>query len=269
MSGQLFKLLPSELRLETSLKCGQSFRWIRIDKKVEKAEDKHPVVFRCALKNRVVTLSQTEAGISYSAVYPPDSHAATHDDTHDVLHDYLNLSVDLPSLYKQWSLKDPHFRKISVEFLGLRMLRQDPFENLISFICSSNNNISRITQMVQNLCKHYGKEIATIDDHTYYDFPLVKDLLHPSLTEELRDLGFGYRAKFIAATAQQLASLPDDYLHSLRSASYEDAHASLLQFMGVGAKVADCVCLMSLDKHAVGRSSFSSCPILTRDRLYR
>lgn len=251
MSSHFFKILPSELRLETSLKCGQSFRWIRIDKEADQIEEKHPIIFRCALRNRVVTLSQTEAGISYSSVFPPDRSPKAQDDTHEVLHDYLNLGVDLPSLYKQWSARDAHFRRISVEFLGLRMLRQDPFENLISFICSSNNNISRITQMVQNLCKHYGKEIATIDDHTYYDFPTVKDLLHPSLDQELRDLGFGYRAKFIAATAQQLANLPEDYLHTLRSASYEDAHLALLQFMGVGAKVADCVCLMSLDKHAV------------------
>lgn len=108
--------------------------------------------------------------------------------------------------------------------------------------------------MVETLCRRYGRHIGTVDDHLYYSFPKLEDLLHVELTEELRAAGFGYRAKFIAATCQKLATLPRDYLASLRSLTYEEAHLALLNFMGVGAKVADCVCLMSLDKHEVKRS---------------
>ena len=60
-----------------------------------------------------------------------------------MLKDYFQLDVDLESLYKQWSLVDPNFSKIAKNYLGVRMLRQDPVENLFAFICSSNNNIQR------------------------------------------------------------------------------------------------------------------------------
>lgn len=105
--------------------------------------------------------------------------------------------------------------------------------------------------MVNTLCRQYGDEIATVDGETYFDFPSIEKLLHPSLTDELRAAGFGYRAKFIASTCQALSALSPDYLEGLRQLNYCEAHAELLQFLGVGAKVADCVCLMSLDKHEV------------------
>lgn len=240
-AARYFKILPSELRLETTLKCGQSFRWVRVT-----SPEPASIAFRGAFHDRVVTLVQTATRIGYSSVFAEDYTGL--DDTQAFLEDYLNLAIDLEKLYKEWSAKDKHFSETSKRFLGLRMLRQDPFENLISFICSSNNNISRITQMVQNLCKHYGKYIAEADGVAYYTFPRPESLMHSTLTDELRALGFGYRAKFIAATVQQLSELPPDHLHSLREKSYEEAHEDLMQFMGVGAKVADCVCLMSLDK---------------------
>lgn len=70
------------------------------------------------------------------------------DDTVELIRDYFNLSVNLTELYEKWSSRDPHFKKKAPSFTGIRMLRQDPWENLVSFICSSNNNISRIGQMV-------------------------------------------------------------------------------------------------------------------------
>lgn len=260
--ARTLKVLPHELRLETSLKCGQSFRWIQTP-----AREDGSIGYRCALKNRVVTLFQTESEISYTSVFP-DSFIGP-DDTQQVLHDYLNLDVQLTELYRFWSSRDPHFERVSPDFLGLRMLRQDPLENLLSFICSSNNNISRITQMVQNLCRHYGREIATLDGQTYYDFPELPSLMHTTLTEELRALGFGYRAKFISATAHQLAKLPEDYLATLRTQSYADAHVALMQFTGVGAKVADCVCLMSLDKHEAVPIDTHVLQIAQRDYKFR
>src|SRR4051812_12911863 len=67
---------------------------------------------------------------------------------HDILWDYFQLDVSLQDLYKDWSQADPNFAKKAPHLRGIRMLRQDPWENLICFICSSNNNIARITQMV-------------------------------------------------------------------------------------------------------------------------
>lgn len=194
----------------------------------------------------MITLTQTSEHITYDVTYSKDWSGT--DDTHDLLVDYLNVKVDLHQLYQHWCKQDPHFLKIADQFRGIRMLRQDPLENLICFICSSNNNIARITQMVNNLCTTYGKFVAEVDGTSYFDFPSLDALQHDQLEAELRNLGFGYRAKFIASTAKSLGMLPVNYLVNLRQSSYEEARTALMSFMGVGAKVADCVALMSLDK---------------------
>lgn len=79
-----------------------------------------------------------------------------------LLQDYFQLNVDLEKLYQHWSLKDPNFKKVATTFTGIRILRQDPKENLLSFVCSSNNHISRITSMVEKLCLHYGNFISKV-----------------------------------------------------------------------------------------------------------
>lgn len=111
----VFKILPAELRLETTLKCGQSFRWKRVESPCR-------ILFRCTLWDSLVTLEQTDTELKYWRLMSPESPSL--DDTMFLLHDYLSLRVDLLGLYKEWSAKDPHFRRVSTYFLGLRMLRQ-------------------------------------------------------------------------------------------------------------------------------------------------
>jgi len=144
------------------------------------------------------------------------------------------------------------------------MLRQDPWENLISFICSSNNNIKRITKMVESLCSHYSAPLLSLADPSdpsvqvqYHPFPPPSVLAASNVGITLRGLGFGYRADFIQRTAKMLVEthgagdLPEKFLAGLRSVSTENAREELLKFVGVGRKVADCVLLMSLDKKEV------------------
>ena len=128
------------------------------------------------------------------------------------------------------------------------MLRQDPLETLFSFICSSNNNIERISGMVEKLCVKYGDFILEFEGTKYYTFPSPTVLARERVESDLRTLGFGYRAKYIHQTAKLLTSKPEGWLDGLRKMSYSEAHAELMSLPGVGAKVADCVCLMSLDK---------------------
>jgi len=160
---------------------------------------------------------------------------------------------------------DPVFDNISKRFIGVRMLRQDPVENIFSFICSSNNNIQRISGMIENLCKRYGREITRIqiddcldeESKVYYSFPTLHSLCGdlPSsdksmdVEQTLRSLSFGYRASYIAKTAKQITKAGGyEYLLNLRSLPYDKAKAELLKFTGIGPKVADCILLMSLDK---------------------
>lgn len=137
--------------------------------------------------------------------------------------------------------------------------------HFFSFICSSNNNILRITKMVQALCNHYSAPLLSLSDqsqtYSYHPFPPPSALAAPGVTATLRSLGFGYRADFIHRTAKMLVDthgvsrLLDDpreasekWLMTLRSKSVTEAREELLKFVGVGRKVADCVLLMSLDK---------------------
>lgn len=169
------------------------------------------------------------------------------------LKNYFQLDkVSLDDCYKRWSKIDPNFAKKAIHFQGIRMLRQDPWENLISFICSSNNNISRISQMIDKLCARFGEKVATLNDEPFYDFPTLDALIKDGDTEkELRELGFGYRAKYIANTAKKIKSdhtkQGEKWLRTLRSKTYQEAKEALMELQGVGPKVADCVCLMSLD----------------------
>jgi N-glycosylase/DNA lyase len=190
------------------------------------------------------------------------------DDTAFLVKHYLNLEPDLAALYSQWSGADPNFRKKAPKFAGVRILRQDAWEALIGFICSSNNNIIRISQMVDKLCLHYGPLVGHLDGAPYHDFPLPSALTGKNVEGHLRELGFGYRAKYIHRTAVIVANerLPG-WLESLRNPespvlgtkaspagkltpegrdAYRAAHEALLQLQGVGPKVADCVCLMGL-----------------------
>jgi N-glycosylase/DNA lyase len=202
---------------------------------------------------------------------PPSSNPAgsddDSDDTLDLLKHYLNLEHDLGKLYDQWSASDANFRKKAPKFTGVRILRQDAWEALICFICSSNNNISRIMQMVEKLCLYYGPYIATLDGKAYHDFPTPQALTGAGVEAHLRELGFGYRARYITGTAVAVAENGHKWLDSLRNPEspafgtpprpggqwkiegrdgYLTAHEELLKLLGVGAKVADCVCLMGL-----------------------
>ena len=122
-------------------------------------------VWSCALHGRILSLRQDSTHLYYKAIFPGISHAPLtppssvpnstgelsleDDDTEALVHHYLNLGPNLIGLYKQWSTADANFGKKAPKFTGVRILKQDAWEALIGFICSSNNNIIRISQMVR------------------------------------------------------------------------------------------------------------------------
>ncbi|XP_047999516.1 N-glycosylase/DNA lyase-like [Leguminivora glycinivorella] len=164
-----------------------------------------------------------------------------------LLEKYFRLEVDLGSYYKKWSESDELFKTAGQQFYGIRMLAQEPVENLFSFICSQNNHISRISSMVEKLCSNYGEEICSHEGTTYYAFPEVEKLCEPKVESQLRELGFGYRAKFIQKSAAQIVEWGgEEWFKSLKEMKYKDAKVELMKLHGIGPKVADCICLMSL-----------------------
>lgn len=279
-----FRALPlsaAQLSLAAVLKCGQSFRWTCYPLSLSPGTESPPThEYRLCLRDRVVCLRQSSDHLFYRSVFPGEHLSAEQERVSDEqtliwLEDYFQLDVDLVKLYDQWSDRDQVFNKLRSRFSGIRMLRQDPWENLVSFICSSNNNIPRITKMVHALCKQYSPSLISLPppelsesdsqgDSAYYPFPSPSLLAAPEVKSTLRGLGFGYRADYIQRTAKMLVDTHgssmsnsklrencEEWLTGLRDMSTEVAREELLKFVGVGRKVADCVLLMSLDKKEV------------------
>lgn len=261
-------LSPLEVSLDKVLRCGQTFRWKNIND-----------TWSFTTKDRIVLLKQDNEHLHYAHVLKKgvsDSPKQL-ELTRLFVHDYFNLLVKLEELYDQWRVADAKYRKRSdpfSTFTGIRILRQDPWETLISFICSSNNNVKRISKMCDTLVNEFGDYVNEHDGIKYYAFPEHDALAAPEVETRLRDLGFGYRAKFIQRTALMFADpeFPDitiEQLHRQRDLDYELAHEFLLQLCGVGPKVADCICLMALDKHDIVPIDTHVYQIATRDYKFK
>lgn len=161
---------------------------------------------------------------------------------------YFRLDVDLEQCYQQWKQCHTHFENSTDQFYAVRQLDQDPVENLFSFICSQNNNISRISGLVEKICTHYGKKICDYSGVPFFNFPDVESLAPAAVDEHLRQLSFGYRAKYIQKSAEEILAKGNlQWFRKLRQLDYKEAHRELLTLTGIGPKVADCICLMSLN----------------------
>ncbi|XP_071387786.1 N-glycosylase/DNA lyase isoform X2 [Centroberyx affinis] len=164
----------SELRLDLTLGCGQTFRWR------ETAEGHWTGV----MGGRVWTVTQTDDTLWYHVYNEQDGQGegssrkrrASDMKEETMLRDYFQLNVKLGDLYREWGAADPHFKHIANIFTGVRMLRQEPTECLFSFICTSNNHISRIQGMVERLCQSLGSPLSQLDQTSYYNFPSLSAL---------------------------------------------------------------------------------------------
>ncbi|XP_018010192.1 N-glycosylase/DNA lyase isoform X2 [Hyalella azteca] len=166
-----------------------------------------------------------------------------------VIQNYFRLAVDLNLAYKDWCSKDVHFQAAAQKCPGVRLLDQPPVENVFSFICSSNNNISRISGLVEKLCVEFGSLQCEVDGQQWFSFPSIEALAAEGVEQVLRKLAFGYRAAYIHKSARVLLSTGGEaWLAALRDAPLSHCRAQLQTLPGVGPKVADCISLMSLNK---------------------
>ena len=189
-------------------------------------------------------MSQTDDSLRY---YVHNAESA--DEDLQVLNDYFQLDISCQRLVSEWSKRDGTIAKASECFPGIRILKVDPTETLIAFICSSNNNIPRISLMMNRLSMHYGTLLGVHRGRQFHSFPSLRELEKDGVEANLREMGFGYRAKYVAQAAQYvLRNHGPDWLNSLRDVHYEEAWSALQGIPGVGPKVADCVCLVALGK---------------------
>lgn len=161
-----------------------------------------------------------------------------------IWNDYFDLEYDYNFIVEQLQAGDDSFLKSASEYgCGLRILKQEPFEALISFIISQNKNIPAIKSTIEKLSKAYGEEIVT-EDGIYYSFPTPRALADAT-KEDLRKTGLGYRDEYILRTSKAVAE-KEIILEDLVTISHEESVEKLLSLHGVGIKVATCMSLYGL-----------------------
>lgn len=159
---------------------------------------------------------------------------------------YFDLERDYSAIKEEF--EQDELLKKAVEFgYGIRLLQQDPFEMLISFIISANNRIPMIKRAIENISRTYGKKLE-YKGEIYYAFPTIKELEDVTL-EEMETMGVGFRAKYIIKALEDLSNGTYD-LTAIRLSDDDACHEGLKNFSGVGPKVADCIMLFSMGKYS-------------------
>ncbi|MCD8039334.1 MAG: 8-oxoguanine DNA glycosylase [Lachnospiraceae bacterium] len=159
---------------------------------------------------------------------------------------YFDMETDYASIIGRIDAKDEYLTAAAAFGSGIRILRQDLWETIISFIISQQNNIKRIKKCIRLLCERYGERRVAKNGCVYYAFPTPEELAKASI-EDLYACNLGYRSRYIHETANAVYRR-DISLEQLRTPDYEEARKELLRLCGVGAKVADCICLFALHK---------------------
>jgi N-glycosylase/DNA lyase len=157
---------------------------------------------------------------------------------------YFDIDADYQSYIDRINPRDKYLVEAARCGSGIRILRQDLWEMIITFLISQQNNITRIRGCIDRLCKAYGDELK-YGDTTYYAFPRPEQLMRAT-EEDLRNLGMGYRARYIVETTRSIVSgeISLEKLYNMKY--YGSARKELLKLCGVGEKVADCICLFGL-----------------------
>lgn len=170
-------------------------------------------------------------------------------DLKQIVTDYFDLDRDYLQIKKKLAQIDD-FMKISIQFgSGIRILKQDFWECIISFIISANNNIPRIKKIIERISKEYGTKVEW-EKNTYFLFPTPEQLGKASI-EDLRELGLGFRDKRVYHTTKMILEKQFDLENVEYLQDLETIRAELLKLDGVGPKVADCILLFSLQKWEV------------------
>lgn len=165
---------------------------------------------------------------------------------HDFWKAYFDLEGDYASYIGKIAPNDSYLNNAAEFGRGIRILRQDLWEMIVSFLISQQNNIARIRRCIENICERYGEKLVNAHGETFYAFPAPEAL---ACLEEnaLMECNLGYRSKYVVRTARAVASGEFD-LEAVGQMSYGEAREALLALFGVGEKVADCICLFALHK---------------------
>ena len=208
------------------MECGQSFRWQLINGWYYGVVDGRQLKIHQENQTLIVESSVDE----------------TEDQLEAFLRHYLDLNRDLSTILNAVDI-DPFIHRSIETFRGMRILNQEVWECLASFILSQNNNVPRIKGIIRTISTQFGEKIA-LDDSVDYSFPTPQALAEAGV-EALYDCGLGYRAPYLWTVSSAIADREFD-LEGLKGLPYAEAKRELMEFKGIGEKVADCICLFSL-----------------------
>ena len=210
---------------ENIFECGPCFRW-------NKQEDRS---YTGIFKQNVVNVKKADNKIIFRGICK--------ENIKDECIKYFDLNTNYDNIKSKLSNVD-NYLKTSIEYgEGIRILNQDLWETLISFIISANNNIPRIKGIIERISKSYGEKIVW-DKAEYYTFPTPQELSKASV-EDLRNIGLGFRDVRVYETTKIINENPNKLKELEDEKDVNKLREELLKFPGVGPKVADCVMLFS------------------------
>ena len=214
----------NSFNLRDIFECGQCFRW-------NKEDDESYIG---VIENNVLNVKNIENKIIFKGI--------CNGNIQEIVTNYFDLNRDYTKIKNELSKIDDYMKNSIKYGEGIRILNQDLWETIISFIISANNNIPRIKGIIERLSKKYGKEIIW-NGKKYYTFPTPEELRNVSV-EEYRKLGLGFRDIRVYETTKMILNKEVD-LKKLFNEDTETVREELLKFSGVGPKVADCILLFS------------------------
>lgn len=223
---------PNNFDITQIFDCGQCFRFSRIP------NDTDSVVYEGVASERYVKIEQSGDRVIF--------HNAVENDFNAFFRRFLDLDTDYESIIDIFS-DDEVLKKASEYSSGIRILKQDKWEALCSFIISQNNNIPRIKGIIENMSAKFGREIYRDRHRAYYSFPTPESLYNAGV-DEIFALKTGFRAKYIFDAAKTVCENPF-FLTQCDLLSTSEASAHLCRIKGVGAKVAACTLLFGFERY--------------------
>lgn len=214
----------TDMIIDDTFNCGQCFRW-------NKSEDEYVGV----VNSKIVIAKQIENGFTLEGDHV--------DNDIDFWINYFDLKFNY-SIIEKDVIKYPYAYESYIKGKGIHILKQDPWEVIVSFIISANNNIGRIKGIIEKLCERYGKEIR-YKGITSHSFPSVNDITAASV-EDLQFLHSGYRDKYLL----RLFNNKDMDFYSFNKYNDDELCKELLKIKGIGPKVANCIMLFGFSRYS-------------------
>lgn len=216
---------PKSFELKDIFDCGQCFRWNTEE------DGSYTGVFG---KN-ILNVKRDGKNINFKGICDGN--------IEDIIYDYFDLNRDYERIKETLSEIDENMKKSVLYGKGIRILNQDLWETIISFIISANNNIPRIKGIIERLSKKYGSKIS-FNGKEYYTFPTPEQLRDVTV-EDYRKLGLGFRDIRLYETTQMILNKDIDLEKLKNNSNTIEVREELLKLSGVGPKVADCILLFS------------------------